>query len=163
MPGSVLLNIDQGAPSRNLNLPAVSPSFNKIKSTFFNDDESDTGNYESEHQATEGVNGAEHMPKKQLTPRESKVISESHEVEKRDQVEAMVRQPSNPAVRALRTSRGGLRVKSNKSLTRGLTACESKILEDPFEAFDYFYKFIVIGDEQVGKSNFLLRVSKGQF
>ena len=29
--------------------------------------------------------------------------------------------------------------------------------------FDYFYKIIVIGDECVGKTNFLLRISKGYY
>jgi len=40
---------------------------------------------------------------------------------------------------------------------------ESKILDDPNEHFDYFYKFIIIGDELVGKSNFLLRILGKKF
>lgn len=37
------------------------------------------------------------------------------------------------------------------------------MLEDPNEPFDYFYKFIIIGDELVGKTNFLLRIAKNKF
>ncbi len=40
---------------------------------------------------------------------------------------------------------------------------ESKILDDPREPFDFFYKFIVIGDELVGKSNFMKRITHGKF
>ena len=40
---------------------------------------------------------------------------------------------------------------------------ESRALEDPTEEFDYFYKFIVIGDEMVGKTNLLLRITRGAF
>ena len=36
----------------------------------------------------------------------------------------------------------------------------SNALNDPQEKFDYFYKIIVIGDEGVGKTNFLLRICK---
>ena len=39
----------------------------------------------------------------------------------------------------------------------------SNAINDPSEAFDYFYKIIVIGDEFVGKTNFLLRISKGYY
>jgi len=39
----------------------------------------------------------------------------------------------------------------------------SNAINDPSEAFDYFYKIIVIGDEYVGKTNFLLRISKGYY
>ena len=39
----------------------------------------------------------------------------------------------------------------------------SNALYDPNEQFDYFYKIIVIGDEKVGKTNFLLRISKGYY
>jgi GTPase SAR1 family protein len=58
-----------------------------------------------------------------------------------------------------------LRVRHSNSgyIGRGLAPNESKILEDPNEHFDYFYKFIIIGDEQVGKTNFMLRVCKGIF
>ena len=31
------------------------------------------------------------------------------------------------------------------------------------ESFDFFYKMIVIGDESVGKTNFMLRIAKGRF
>jgi small GTP-binding protein len=44
-----------------------------------------------------------------------------------------------------------------------LNKTESRALEDPNESFDFFYKLIVIGDEQVGKSNLLLRMAKGYF
>ena len=36
----------------------------------------------------------------------------------------------------------------------------SNAINDPNEKFDYFYKIIVIGDEFVGKTNFLLRISR---
>jgi len=39
----------------------------------------------------------------------------------------------------------------------------SNAINDPNEEFDYFYKIIVIGDEFVGKTNFLLRISKGYY
>ena len=29
--------------------------------------------------------------------------------------------------------------------------------------FDYFYKIIIIGDERVGKSNLIIRLSKNKF
>ena len=34
----------------------------------------------------------------------------------------------------------------------------SNAINDPMEKFDYFYKIIIIGDERVGKTNFLMRV-----
>jgi GTPase SAR1 family protein len=40
---------------------------------------------------------------------------------------------------------------------------ESAIIDNPEESFDYFYKIIIIGDELVGKTNLLLRISNGQF
>ena len=39
----------------------------------------------------------------------------------------------------------------------------SQILDDPNEDFDFFYKIIVIGDEQVGKTNLMLRICKNIF
>jgi len=36
-------------------------------------------------------------------------------------------------------------------------------LDNPYESFDYFYKIIVIGDESVGKTNLLMRITKGIF
>lgn len=33
----------------------------------------------------------------------------------------------------------------------------------PLESFDYFYKIIVIGDEGVGKTNLMQRVTGGGF
>jgi len=39
----------------------------------------------------------------------------------------------------------------------------SNAVNDPNELFDYFYKIIVIGDEYVGKTNFLLRISKNTY
>ena len=61
------------------------------------------------------------------------------------------------------TSRGKtLRVRSNSGvLGRALLPSESKVLEDPNQKFDYFYKFIIIGDELVGKTNLMLRIAKG--
>ena len=56
-------------------------------------------------------------------------------------------------------SQGLLHKKSNNQLQR----VESKALDDPYENFDYFYKIIVIGDENVGKSNLLHRITKNQF
>lgn len=38
---------------------------------------------------------------------------------------------------------------------------QSNALDDPNEQFDYLYKFIIIGDEFVGKTNFLMRCAKG--
>lgn len=37
------------------------------------------------------------------------------------------------------------------------------MLDDPSENFDYFYKLIIIGDELVGKTNFLIRLCKNKF
>ena len=59
--------------------------------------------------------------------------------------------------------RSYLRVRSNSSAFNGLAKTESRALEDPTESFDFFYKFIIIGDENVGKSNLLLRMTKGYF
>lgn len=39
----------------------------------------------------------------------------------------------------------------------------SKALDDQNEPFDYFYKFIIIGDEKVGKTNFLVRCARGYY
>ena len=44
-----------------------------------------------------------------------------------------------------------------------LTQEYSRILDDPNEKFDFFYKIIVIGDNEVGKSNFMLRVTQNAF
>lgn len=52
---------------------------------------------------------------------------------------------------------------SNFSLKRELTHNDSRALDNPLESFDYFYKIIVIGDESVGKTNFMLRITKGFF
>lgn len=40
---------------------------------------------------------------------------------------------------------------------------DSRVIDDPSEHFDYFYKIIIIGDEGVGKSNLLLRLTKGNY
>ena len=62
-----------------------------------------------------------------------------------------------------------LRVRSNSYAKSsiipgaGTLSCVSNAINDPSEQFDYFYKIIVIGDEFVGKTNFLLRVSKGYY
>ena len=63
------------------------------------------------------------------------------------------------------TNRGNtLRMRTNSGvLGRALLPSESKVLEDPSEQFDYFYKFIIIGDELVGKTNLMLRIAKGAF
>lgn len=55
-----------------------------------------------------------------------------------------------------------LRVRSS-GMIRGAPGTESRALEDPYEEFDYFYKLIIIGDEMVGKTNFLLRIARGHF
>jgi hypothetical protein len=60
-----------------------------------------------------------------------------------------------------KTSRSKLRVRSNSSVFKTLNKTDSKVLEDPNESFDYLYKFIIIGDENVGKSNLMLRICKG--
>ena len=39
----------------------------------------------------------------------------------------------------------------------------SNAINNPSEHFDYFYKIIIIGDEFTGKTNFLLRVTKGYY
>lgn len=60
----------------------------------------------------------------------------------------------------------GLRVRSNSNHLKpgmpgvGTLSGVSNALNDPQELFDYFYKVIVIGDEGVGKTNFLLRICK---
>ena len=41
-----------------------------------------------------------------------------------------------------------------------LSKNSSRALDDPNENFDYFYKMIFIGDEQVGKTNMLSRITK---
>jgi len=61
-----------------------------------------------------------------------------------------------------------LRVRSNSNASRGFPGVGSlsgvsNALNDPSEQFDYFYKIIIIGDERVGKTNFLLRVTKGYY
>jgi predicted NACHT family NTPase len=67
-----------------------------------------------------------------------------------------------------KTSREFLRVRSNTSLhssqqQQAMANSASKVIDNPNEAFDYFYKIIIIGDELVGKTNFLLRLAKGYF
>ena len=65
-----------------------------------------------------------------------------------------------------KSKRNLLKVRSNSStfgLKRGLSHQDSRALDDPQESFDYFYKIIVIGDESVGKTNFMLRITKGFF
>ena len=62
-----------------------------------------------------------------------------------------------------KSSRSKLRVRSNSSVFKTLNKTESRALDDPQESFDYLYKFIIIGDESVGKSNLLLRICKGIF
>lgn len=63
-----------------------------------------------------------------------------------------------------RSSRGYLRVRSNSSVfNKSLNKTASRALEDPTESFDYFYKIIIIGDENVGKTNFLHRVVYRKF
>ena len=39
----------------------------------------------------------------------------------------------------------------------------SNAVNDPQERFDYFYKIIVIGDEKVGKTNYLMRVTRNYY
>lgn len=65
-----------------------------------------------------------------------------------------------------KTKRQLLKVRSNSSnfsLKREMTHQDSRALDNPQESFDYFYKIIVIGDESVGKTNFMLRITKGFF
>lgn len=67
-------------------------------------------------------------------------------------------------MKSAKSSRSYLRVRSNSSVfNKTLNKTDSKVLEDPQESFDYFYKFIIIGDESVGKSNLMLRIAKGVF
>ena len=40
---------------------------------------------------------------------------------------------------------------------------DSAVIDNPNEFFDYLYKIIIIGDEQVGKSNFMLRITQDKF
>ena len=58
-----------------------------------------------------------------------------------------------------------LKVRSSKTSfnARRLNRVESTPFDDPNETFDYFYKIIVIGDENVGKSNLLRRIVSGKF
>jgi len=56
-----------------------------------------------------------------------------------------------------------LKVRSSKSQFGAPSIADrssiySRVLDDPTESFDYFYKLIVVGDESVGKSNFLFRI-----
>lgn len=57
-------------------------------------------------------------------------------------------------------------MRSNSNHLKNLDPRESAVsnaLNNPNEVFDYFYKIIVIGDEGVGKTNFLLRVAKNYY
>ena len=60
-----------------------------------------------------------------------------------------------------------LRVRSTSGTTKpngfgvGRDSVVSNAVNNPKEHFDYFYKIIVIGDECVGKTNFLLRMVHG--
>ena len=56
----------------------------------------------------------------------------------------------------------GLRVRANSNATGANNGAAqlSNAVNDPNESFDYFYKIIIIGDESVGKTNFLLRISQ---
>lgn len=62
-----------------------------------------------------------------------------------------------------------LKVRSSKSdfmkhrSFNRINAQDSKALYDPYHQFDYFYKIIVIGDENVGKSNLLARITKNKY
>lgn len=67
---------------------------------------------------------------------------------------------------------GGLRVRQNNQ-QRGsevfqngisnLFNTASNAIDDPKEQFDYFYKIIIIGDERVGKTNFLFRIADNRY
>jgi len=68
----------------------------------------------------------------------------------------------------------GLRIRSNvpvekSNILSGISSFgvfqpqTSNALNDPQEHFDYFYKIIVIGDERVGKTNFLYRISENRY
>mmetsp|Transcript_1185 Transcript_1185/g.2168 ORF Transcript_1185/g.2168 Transcript_1185/m.2168 type:complete len:129 (+) Transcript_1185:1089-1475(+) len=63
-----------------------------------------------------------------------------------------------------KSSRGFLRVRSNSGmLSKQNSELLSRVLDDPREDFDFFYKLIIIGDELVGKTNFLTRMTKNRF
>ena len=63
-----------------------------------------------------------------------------------------------------KSSRSYLRVRSSqKTLNRQVSELQSRILQNPHEYFDYFYKLIIIGDELTGKTNFLIRMTKNRF
>ena len=65
-----------------------------------------------------------------------------------------------------KSSRAILRIRSSKTNFnenqnfKMLSKNSSRALDDPNENFDYFYKIIFIGDEQVGKTNMLSRITK---
>lgn len=55
-------------------------------------------------------------------------------------------------------------MRSNSSVFgKGVGHSDSIVIDNPNEKFDYFYKIIIIGDELVGKTNLLLRISNGRF
>ena len=57
-----------------------------------------------------------------------------------------------------------MRVRSSqKTLTRDLSHVKSTVLENPKAHFDFFYKLIIIGDENTGKTNLLTRMTKNKF
>lgn len=64
-----------------------------------------------------------------------------------------------------KAARSGLRVRANSNAANlnNTAAHFSNALNDPNESFDYFYKIIIIGDESVGKTNFLLRISQNYY
>jgi hypothetical protein len=63
---------------------------------------------------------------------------------------------SSRAILRIRSSKTNLNEKSGLRL---LSKNSSRALYDPYEQFDYFYKIIFIGDESVGKTNLLSRIT----
>jgi predicted NACHT family NTPase len=81
-----------------------------------------------------------------------------------DNTEISVRSGKRKYKSAVNNSGNFLRVRSNSNASRGFPGVASlsgvsNAINDPTEQFDYFYKIIIIGDERVGKTNFLLRIT----
>lgn len=107
--------------------------------------------------------------------REAAFSSIVDSAEKRDKVSMVfdnnrsVNYGDRPRKRAAKSAVAGnfLRVRSTSGTTKpngygvGRDSVVSNAVNNPKEHFDYFYKVIVIGDECVGKTNFLLRMVHG--
>ena len=98
------------------------------------------------------------------------VSSKVNSSEKKDRVPSLIinRFRSQSKIKKYKSEVVGkgsfLRVRTNSiGGPRNSVVDNSAVIDNPNEKFDYFYKILVIGDVRVGKTNFLLRCTRGEF